>query len=633
MRKSLYCLLFLSLAAVLHAQDLRLSMPRLDVAPGQSVSLPMTVADFERIASLQFSINFDTAVIRYTSFELADLPMLGVGFFEASQGIIRASWFDAEGVGLSLPDGTTILRLSFEAVGQAGTATPLPITSTPIEIQVYQATDSAGVFQEIGIVQDTGFVRILGPLGLTIDQGDVSCLGLNNGFIDLGLAVDTSDYSVAWAGPNGFSAQQFSLSGLAPGTYVFTVRDAAQQVVITDEVVISEPSAALEVSLEVTDTDCNMPTGSITLEANGGTAPYTYNIGSGAVSTGIFGQLSAGTYILNVADANGCTWQDTASVIALLAPVIDLPDSLSWCQGQTLSLNPGGEGSFVWSTGETTDSISVAAPGLYTVSVTNASNCTATDSVHVVQDGLLNAILETPNLLACPGDTLHIRVSGGTAYRWLNEQQSLSADDIADPSAFPVVTTTYLVEVSNACGADTLNVPVEVLETTASAGADTCIARGDPVTLRANGGIFYYWLPAEYPVNNPTLSQPTAMPEDSTVYQVEITDANGCVTMHETLVLVASDPVGSILAVNLITPNADGYNDVLEFRGAEKFGQNSLKVYNRWGQLVYNKLNYQRDFERFDGTYQGEPLPAGSYFYVLEFRTGVIKQSLLIVRE
>lgn len=81
MRKSLYCLLFLSLAAVLHAQDLRLSMPRLDVAPGQSVSLPMTVADFERIASLQFSINFDTAVIRYTSFELADLPMLGVGFF------------------------------------------------------------------------------------------------------------------------------------------------------------------------------------------------------------------------------------------------------------------------------------------------------------------------------------------------------------------------------------------------------------------------------------------------------------------------------------------------------------------------------------------------------------------------
>jgi gliding motility-associated-like protein len=122
-------------------------------------------------------------------------------------------------------------------------------------------------------------------------------------------------------------------------------------------------------------------------------------------------------------------------------------------------------------------------------------------------------------------------------------------------------------------------------------------------------------------------------PEDSTTYQVQVTDINGCITTDEVTILVANDPASTITPYSLITPNGDGKNDVLEFGGIGKFGTNSLKVYNRWGDLVYQKVNYESDEERFDGTFKGSRLPAGNYFYVLAFRAGDVKQTLTIIWE
>ena len=89
----------------------------------------------------------------------------------------------------------------------------------------------------------------------------------------------------------------------------------------------------------------------------------------------------------------------------------------------------------------------------------------------------------------------------------------------------------------------------------------------------------------------------------------------------------------SVVPYNLISPNGDGFNDELDFGPITKYGSNSLKVYNRWGDLVYQKLNYQSDEDRFVGLHKGARLPAGNYFYVLAFRQGEIKQTLTIVWE
>lgn len=102
--------------------------------------------------------------------------------------------------------------------------------------------------------------------------------------------------------------------------------------------------------------------------------------------------------------------------------------------------------------------------------------------------------------------------------------------------------------------------------------------------------------------------------------------------MDTITVFVADDSV-NVKTVNLITPNGNDKNDVLEFKDIEKFGINTLKVYNRWGDLVYQKINYQKDDDRFDGTRKGKPLPAGNYYYVLSFREKEYKQTLTILRE
>lgn len=85
---------------------------------------------------------------------------------------------------------------------------------------------------------------------------------------------------------------------------------------------------------------------------------------------------------------------------------------------------------------------------------------------------------------------------------------------------------------------------------------------------------------------------------------------------------------------NVVTPNGDGIHDVLVIRGLEDFPNNTLKIYNRWGVLVYSTRGYNSAGNVFDGTSQGrvtvDPdnrLPVGTYFYILEYedRTSSLK--------
>lgn len=618
----------------LSAQSIRLTLPEVVVPDGETVTLPLTVADFDSIVSLQVSINWDTGVAAYQGSMLADLPLLAIGDFQAAQGELRLSWFDTEGDGLSLPDGTVIAQLTFQAMGSPGDFTFLTFTGTPLAIQIFRATATPGQFVPVELQQDRGRIAIEAPLGLTFDAQSVTCFGSNDGQINVEVAADPTGYTFDWVGPDGFTAQGLELSGLAPGDYTLTVRDPDGATVLTSPLTIAGPAAPLAVAmLTVTDAACDTPTGSVAASAQGGTPAYTFALDDRQSADGNFADVPAGTYTLVVTDANGCTVSDAVEVVAPDAPAISLPDTVQLC-GDPVVLDPGGVGeSYRWSSGDTTSTLTVAQTGMYSVSVTNAAGCTAEAAVDVVPGLPPVAVLDTDFPEICPGDTLQLNVQGGDTYRWLQGRLLLSDVTVPDPLAFPDVTTTFAVDVSNACGSDTLVFEILVLETLATAGADTCIAPGDKALLRASGGIFYAWAPNAYPVSDPTIGNPTASPEVTTVYEVRITDINGCMTTDAVEVSVADNPLDGILPYDFISPNGDGFNDVLEFGNLNKYGANSLKVYNRWGDLVYQKLNYESDEQRFDGMYNGQPLPAGNYFYVLAFRQGEIKQTLTIVWE
>src|SRR5690606_27128073 len=118
-------------------------------------------------------------------------------------------------------------------------------------------------------------------------------------------------------------------------------------------------------------------------------------------TTATAGNLPNGTYTATVTDANGCT--DTAMVVIYQTPSLILATA-----SQNISCNGSANGSatvtansgtapftYLWSTGQTTQSISNLTPGTYTVTVTDSSGCTNNASVTITQPNVLNAILAT----------------------------------------------------------------------------------------------------------------------------------------------------------------------------------------------------------------------------------------------
>ncbi|MES2798567.1 MAG: hypothetical protein V4638_01005, partial [Bacteroidota bacterium] len=143
-------------------------------------------------------------------------------------------------------------------------------------------------------------------LTLSATQVNVLCFGGATGSINLTPAGGTPAYTYTWS--NGANSQD--ISGLVAGTYTVNVHDVnglTGGCAATLSVTITQPAAPLTVSTTQVNILCNGgTTGSIDLTPAGGTAPYTYSWSNGAVTQDLTG-IAAGTYTVNVTDANGLT--------------------------------------------------------------------------------------------------------------------------------------------------------------------------------------------------------------------------------------------------------------------------------------------------------------------------------------
>lgn len=620
------------MAQIAPAQTIRLSLPDTTVLNGSTLALDITCTDFDSIVSMQFSVNWNTAVLEYQSFERIDLDYVAIGDFQADEGELRFSWFDVEGFGQTLPDGSVVVRFFFEVIGTPGSFTQLPVTDTPLAIQIFTAGSMPGLYDPVTLVQDTGRVEVISPADVAVSVTDVRCFGENNGAIDVTVADAPAGYSLQWTGPGSFNSDNEDLADLEAGDYILTLRDQDGQIIYQVTYTVVGPALLELLSLSTEDAFCEEPIGSLTATILGGIAPYSLNIGDGPVAGSQLSGLVSGDYDLTITDANGCRIDTSFVIGGPVSPQINLADTTTFCTGQTGILEAGDFISYEWSTGATTPELSVSTAGAYSVTVTNSEGCEAADTTLVVFSSDVNLSFSNIVAVLCQGDSLQLQVSGASTYTWIDTSGTLSAIDTPFPYARPQFTTTYTVIGTSPCGTDTASIEVQVHPVTATAGPDTCIARGVPLQLYASGGEFYQWADAEYPVSNPFIPNPLVEPEDSIDYIVTIVDSNACVIRDTISVMIGNNPVEDLLRINLITPNDDGKNDGLDFGSIGKYGPNSLKVYNRWGDLVYQKVNYQSDDERFDGTSRGQPLPAGTYYYVLAFTTGTIKQALTIVR-
>lgn len=177
----------------------------------------------------------------------------------------------------------------------------------------------------------------------------------------------------------------------------------------------------------------------------------------------------------------------------------------------------------------------------FTVTV-GLGTCTTSKSINVAVDVITpNAGLDQE---LCHGDTTQIIGTGGTAYQW-TPATGLSDPNIANPLAFPQVTTDYILQAQGTYAAcfdyDTVRINV-VPNLLGFAGDDVTVCPGTAVALWAAGGDYYSWSPSQT-LNDTTSASPIATPYVSTTYQVVITNIYNCVDTVTVNIGVFPDPV------------------------------------------------------------------------------------------
>ncbi len=146
------------------------------------------------------------------------------------------------------------------------------------------------------------------------------------------------------------------------------------------------------------------------------------------------------------------------------------------------------------------------------------------------------------------------------------------------------------------------------------------IFRGESSQLSTSedDGYTYLWEPANSLDDN-TIANPEATPEETTTYTVTVTDEDGCTTTERLTITVLTPECNKpfLFFPNAFTPNNDGFNDIAYFRAAFSVDEVFFMIYSRWGEKVFESNSLDQGW---DGTFKGEKLCSDVYAYYLRVR-------------
>ncbi|MCB9234441.1 MAG: gliding motility-associated C-terminal domain-containing protein [Bacteroidia bacterium] len=267
---------------------------------------------------------------------------------------------------------------------------------------------------------------------------------------------------------------------------------------------------------------------SITYDAGYPGSNYVWSTGA---TTQTITTDTAGTYIVNVSQANGCAYTDTVMVSISPNPVVNLGNDTSLCAGDSVLLDAGNPGlTYLWSTGATSQTLTAGGTGFIWVDVTNANGCTTRDSIQLTT--LPYPVVNLGNDTSlCAGDSLLLDAGNpGFTYTWSTgaTTQTITAGGSA----------TFWVDVSNSIGCTTrdsitlLTFPYPIV----NLGNDTSLCAGDSVLLDAgNPGFTYLW-------STGATSQSIIAGGTGPVW-VDVSNSIGCTTRDSIVLTTTPNPV------------------------------------------------------------------------------------------
>lgn len=364
-------------------------------------------------------------------------------------------------------------------------------------------------------------------------------------------------------------------------------------------------------------------------------ADHHWNFGDGSTSSLAAPQhqyLNAGNYVVTLisTSSRGCT--DTISfpiTVPELLHVTTVNINSPVCNGDcNASINvqhSGGTSPFTYSWNDPNQQITNFADSLcagnYTVVITDKNGCTTTNNYTITNPAPLTMQLSsTPAYChgACIG-TASTLVSGGVpgySYQWSDPNNQVNS------IASGLCQGNYQVTVTDNNGCSILGTvlvnysdSIPVVDVTAD---DTQLFYGQNTTLHAIPNVTnatYSWTPIQT-LNNASIANPVASPNDTTTYVVIFTDVNGCSNTDSIEIQIrpvtCEEP--EIFIPNAFSPNHDNQNEILYVRG-NTILKMDLKVYDRWGELVFSSNDPKIGW---DGTYKGKAVDPGVFVYYLQ---------------
>jgi len=389
-------------------------------------------------------------------------------------------------------------------------------------------------------------------IALSTSITDVACNGGNTGAVDLSVSGGTPDYTYDWAHIQGSNNPQ-DISNLTAGTYTVTVTDANGCTKVIEAVV--SQSSTIEVSTLVTNVLCNGGAdGDIDVTVTGGTPGYTFLWSYQGRTTEDLIDAPAGTYSVTITDAAGCQKITLATIgqptaINLNATVVNVNCNGGSDGSINLMVSGGTPGyTFSWSNGEITEDINDLVAGTYTVTVTDANDCTAVLMRTVGQPTPLSPSVQATDVSCFGGNngSVNLSITGGTpgyTYVWSNgaTSQDINALIIGD---YCVTITDIHGCVSTICATVTeptaIELDAEITTVIGCTGGDNGAI--DLIVMGGTPAYSYNWS------NGATTQDISGLVAGT--YTVSVTDAQNCTKVQAFVVNQFGDLVLDIQAIN-----------------------------------------------------------------------------------